>query len=577
MRKKVLFYALSLLSIASYGQTNENGMKFIENSFVESVGNIGNGFVLNTKDWPSDEQGEKASAVIRVKIEGMPLSEAERLGFNVKGSSNVSVSERRTNYLQSHNIIDVFVTPSKNFRLTVHHDQYGDASFPITKELKEKGVYNLTLRNNRTVTVRFASNPDGASIELDGKMLTGKTPFVQQGVTYGKHTIKVLLNGIVKTTVEREISDKEATFDFDLRETKLIHFDSDPKNAQIFISEANNVKERAETPCDLTLRYGSYQIIGQKNGIADTISITVGDATPSTITLQIIKKKQVEMFASYQGKRVSAFLDLDSKDANYTLDADIKRKSANSFRLRLPYGTYNATMSYGGNYKKRKIKVGSGSETIYEFPIKAKNDFVWPWQREYNAVPFGLSVGYVQKQMVTEGNGEKLKENGVWDDGEDKWLRGFQVGFRIQPCLSFGLGLSTGLYYEFYISSNDKYDYDSFQEHCIYVPVHALFRLPFSEKFAISFSGGLGFNYAVYGAYTGKNLESYTDFYGQPAYAKRFNMAAEVGVGIRYKSVQLNAVYAKGINNHGSYESLDSSYETNVNKLSIGISYVFGQ
>lgn len=576
MKKQLLLFVACLFSLVSYGQTNENGLKFVEGSFQESAGNIGNGFVLNTKNWPSDEQGEKASAVIRVKIEDMPIAEAEALSFDVKGSSNVSVSETRKNYLQSHNTIDVFVTPAKNFRLTVHHQAYGDTSFPITQELKEKGVYNLTLRNSRTVSVRFTSNPAGATIMLDGKNLTGKTPFVQQGVTYGKHQIKVLLNGIVKEEVEREISDKEAVCDFDIRDKKTIQFESDPNGAELYISESNIVKERATTPCELSLRYGSYQIIAQKNGIADTTSITVGDATPSKMVLQIVKKKQVEMFASYQGKRVDAFLDLDSRDANYTLDSEIRRHSAPSFRLRLPYGTYNATMSYGGNYKKRKIKVSGNSASQYEFPIKAKNDFVWPWQREYEAVPFGVTFGYVQKQMVTKGNGEKLKENGVWDDGEDKWLHGMQFGIRIQPCLSFGLGFSTGLFYELYISSNDEYDYDGFQEHNIYVPVHVLFRIPFSKKVALQLSGGLGFNYAVYGAYTGENLEDYTDFYGEDYFANRFNIAAEASLGLRFGPVQLNATYSKGINDHGSYHFVDSDYKTTINKLSIGISYVFG-
>lgn len=162
--------------------------------------------------------------------------------------------------------------------------------------------------------------------------------------------------------------------------------------------------------------------------------------------------------------------------------------NGNTYQVTRPIGSsykYYAT-NYNGKSPKTTVNVNNNSQSDYQLSIAARNSIVWPWQREYDAAPMGLAMGYVQKQMVTKGEGYKLKENGVWDDGEDKWLHGMQIGIYAQPCFSWGLGMYTGLFYEFYLSSNDNYDYDSFQEHNLVIPVHALYRLPFSRKCALS-------------------------------------------------------------------------------------------
>lgn len=96
-----------------------------------------------------------------------------------------------------------------------------------------------------------------------------------------------------------------------------------------------------------------------------------------------------------------------------------------------------------------------------------------------------------------------------------------QFGLHLQPCFSFGLGMYTGIFYELYLSSNDNEYYTSYQEHDIYVPVHALFRLPFSEKVSLWIHGGLGFNYGVYAKYSSddEGADDLTDVFGEPLYA----------------------------------------------------------
>lgn len=88
-------------------------------------------------------------------------------------------------------------------------------------------------------------------------------------------------------------------------------------------------------------------------------------------------------------------------------------------------------------------------------------------------------------------------------------------------------------------------------------------------------TGGLGFSYAVYGAYTADEYEDYTDFYGEDAFPKRFNIALEGGLDFRVGPVQIGLLYSKGLSNHSSYSS-DGDYKTTYNKIGINVAWVFG-
>lgn len=243
--------------------------------------------------------------------------------------------------------------------------------------------------------------------------------------------------------------------------------------------------------------------------------------------------------------------------------------------MNLPYGTHSFRVSYNGKSKEKFINVNKPEQTQV-FKLSAKNDVVWPWQREYDIAPVGFSLAYVYKQLVTTGEGQKLKESGVWPDGKGKTLKGMQAGLHFQPCFKFGLGLYTGLFYELYVSTSKKYDYDMFIEHCAYVPVHLYYRIPFGRKVALSVHGGLGFNYVIHGAFSAKDedIEDYTDFYEEDGFPKKFNMAMEVGAGLRLGAFQLNFQYGKGLNDHKSYSS-QGDFKTIQNKYTFGVSYMF--
>ena len=290
------------------------------------------------------------------------------------------------------------------------------------------------------------------------------------------------------------------------------------------------------------------------------------------------KLKQQARFQMFSSSYLEKLEDYISDGMNGKLEG----KSQKSYTQTLPIGkTYNMMMSCYGGSKSRKIKVKDDMELDQEFKISGRKSFTWPWEREYEAAPMGFSIGYVTKQWVTTGEGEQLKENIVWGGAYSKRLHGMQFGLHFQPCLSWGLGFYTGLFYEFYISSNEEYrdmgQYDNFVEHDMYLPVHAYYRLPFAEKIALSVHGGVGFDCGLMAKFTSTDYpdaEPNTDYYGLDYWPKRFNVSGEIGVSLRLGTVQLNFQYSKGLNDHESYSSL-GNYKTVQNKISASISWVF--
>ncbi len=164
----------------------------------------------------------------------------------------------------------------------------------------------------------------------------------------------------------------------------------------------------------------------------------------------------------------------------------------------------------------------------------------------------GFSVGYVQKQWSVKSDGEKFKV-GYWDDS--KYISGVQAGIRVEPLFKYGFGIDTGLYYEFYYSKSKPQTSDgvefspSMQDHSLYLPIHAEYRLNFSDSFQAFFYGGVGFNLVV--ASSIKTNSDILEYDEDDAYRsldfKKFNASVEFGGGLRYSCFQLNFTMSKGL------------------------------
>lgn len=524
-------------------------------------------FSLMKSVWPDNSNGvDQESALIRVSFENLTRAEAAEVKYGT--SPNMSICDQK--FWEQDETGRYWIWVDSGVK-----DGYIEAVAPggiISNRLnlpvlQPKGIYEVVLMSEKSLTIHVKTLPaENAKVFIDGEF-KGMANQDIPNVKIGKHQLKVSYEGTERVNQEITVSESSVSFGtFDFRPKKIVNFTSDPHKATLYI----NGEEKGLTPMKLELPYDNYSVeVKLGVGEYDQQSITVNATSPEEIKLEPIKKKTFEAIAMYNGRKVTADLYVDGK---------IVEPKQESYTLTKPLGkTYNMLMSYYGDTKKRRIRVTEDMDNEQIFQINARNQIVWPWQREYDVAPMGFSAGYVQKQLVTTGEGSKYKEDGVYGEDGSK-LHGMQFGLHFQPCFSFGLGLYTGLFYEYYLKDGkDDWDGIKFEEHCLYMPLHGYYRLPFAEKVALSIHGGIGVNYAVKGSYKSDedDAEETTDFYGDEGYPKRLNLTAEIGVGFRVGPVQLNAQMAKGLNDHKSYVS-QGGFKTKQNKLSLSLSYVFG-
>lgn len=555
MARTLLTFLCSMLWICNFAQTTTNPLITL-NDWTEARadvgGNIWTKFIV---DWPQDANGDQDCALIIVKFENMNTANVGNVNFQLSPSAPLV---KVINQLQEIGEMLVFVTPSSNAYFEVYMERFGASNRLSGLSLKPKKAYEVTLRGERTVSINVMSRPTGIPVSIEsGESDTTDATFTD--VSLGKHRLTFTLDGET-VTKEIQVSDDNVKFEYDFRKKKQIKVISDPVDAELYV----NGEMVGYTPCDINLPHDIHTLIAKKGANRDTLIITVNSTSPKLYKLDPVKKISLELIPMYQGRPVPA---------DFYVDSELEGEGESSYRRSFPLGrSYEMTMRYRGNVKTRNIRISSKMATEQKFKIPARHEFVWPWQREYNTDPFGISFGYVSKQLVSRGGGHKIKENGIWgEEGLDKSLHGLQFGLFGEPCFKFGLGLHTGLYYEFYMSKSDNssYDYNKFQEHCLNIPVHLMYRLRLARKVALKLHGGAGFNYVVYGEISddSDSLEEITDFYGDGTY-KRFNMTLDMAVALRLGAFQLEGQYCKGIYDH----KLQEGYKTTQNKIQLSLS-----
>ena len=564
--KKILFLLFLCLGLGGL-HAQDSDKQLLLHSFrdVRSTGDLENLLHRFVPNWPKGMNGEDC-ALVRVSFENMAMADVKDVAFVFGGGlAQLMKVDYHTEDLQQ---VWLFVTPAGNAYMEARGDRYGYSNRLSDLVLKENHVYEVVLRNRKTVSITVVTKLPGVEAKLETGQQAEKG--VITDVPLGRHTLTLSKDGRILKEDHIEVSTENIFFEYDLRPTKPVRFISEPQ-AILYIDEEG----KGLTPVTLNLPYDSYSVtVMLSSEEKETRSITVSDESPSEEYFYPVKKQEFSVFATYNGSAVEADLYI-----NGNREKDAPKRM---YTLEMPVGTSCVMeMTYYGNSKRRIIKVKDNMRILQEFKIPAKKHSVSPWKRSFEARPGGFSFGYTAKQLETTGEGEMLRENGVWDDGAGKWLHGAQIGFHFQPAFSFGLGLYLGIFYELYMSYNDNYDglnyADKFQEHCVYVPVHAYFQIPFAEKCALSFHGGVGVSYSVYGEYSFSQDKSYvvSDFYGDPAFPRKLNLTGEIGGGLRFGAIQLNAMYSFGILDHGSYAD-QGKYRTVQNRMTFGISYLFG-
>lgn len=560
MKNRLLTLLMLVAVHALYAQTSY--LAFEKNTFA-----LAKDAVTYGKEWPKDSNGDEDAALIRVKIVNVTAQELDDVEFKLP--TQISISERVTRADLSE--VWLFVNAAKISNIGASIGGYGSSVlYTIDQDLKPKNSYKIILVNNKMVTISIETTPSNATVVIDDVEQIQLTPLHIESVTVGNHRVSLSINGkLIKDTVIT-VSDNKIHFPFDLRKTRLIRIESEPAGAQVYLNGSN--VSRGKTPLTLSLPYDSYQIIAKIDEVkTDTINTTVDDFSPSSISLTPMRKKQIKVTATYFGNPVVSDLDVD--DMYYGAQQT-------DYYLSLPYGSHRLRMTHNGKYKEERVRINKNSSSIYRIPIPTKSAFIWPWYREYNADAMGFSLSYVQKQLLYTDESDKTTAYNTWGES-GKWLQGVQAGVYFQPTFSWGLGLHTGLYYEYYTSTNDELtevdDFNLYTEHALYLPLHLYFRIPFSEQIALAVHGGLGANCGLARSIACKDEESYNApielEYGTNEYTGRYNFASELSLAFRLYSVQLQATYSKGFvdSNRDISEQIPSQ-----NKLAVGLSWVFG-
>lgn len=74
----------------------------------------------------------------------------------------------------------------------------------------------------------------------------------------------------------------------------------------------------------------------------------------------------------------------------------------------------------------------------------------WPYSTFYQDPVLGMSFGWNRRTLRAKNNSGKIHTN-IWGE-PNNWTDGLHMGITAYPTLSWGLGLYTGLFFEFYYS-----------------------------------------------------------------------------------------------------------------------------
>lgn len=183
-----------------------------------------------------------------------------------------------------------------------------------------------------------------------------------------------------------------------------------------------------------------------------------------------------------------------------------------------------------------------------------------------------ISIGYINKDWVTDFGNETYHENIFGQEG--KRLHGVQVAYNYTTCLPVGLGLHTGLAYEWCMSYSDEVKergFDRFNEHSLYLPVHATWHIPVSDDFSIQPYAGVGFNWKVSASFkSGLHTGMWTDAidpygrwdryedvalvrYGRNGWPHALNAQLEFGANLHISGVVVGFTYSRGLTDHEFY------------------------
>ncbi len=566
MRKFLFTLLVGCLALVSHAQ-----MKYIDGSFkpYETIKNTMTETDMGRQNmtaemikFPQNWNGDNSCALIRVQFENMSDDEIQKVRCEAENGKHVVESKFKNTGTALE--LWVFVDNGDRVDLTFSHPSYGSTRVSSLK-LMSKNQYQLRIQNEKTINLNFNTNPTGVTVILDGETI-GESPCSKLNSTYGKHRLQYIKNGIKTDPRLIEVSDANFSFNDDLRERKDINFSAHGTNVSLMVDG----EYVGMLPKTITVPFGYHKFIAESGALRDTSEIDeVSSATPENYNFRMVKKKSIEFFARYNNDRVPG--------ANVYIDETLIGQTPATWNV--PYGTSTIRMAYSNNSKSATLKVNDRTKAEFELKIPTRKRSWNPFDIDYRSRIAGISAAYVTKSWGVDLGGKKTHAD-IWAQ-EGKSLHGIQVGVPIQPTFGSGIGMNTGIFFEYYWSSNpSKSDqtYDKMEEMSLYMPVHLMFRLPLEEEFSLFINGGLGMDYGLKFNFMNDGEEgAYDQEYGSAGIPKQFNLSTEFGGGVQIMALQFSFQYSLGITNHNSIYQDDngSPIKAKQNKMTFSLALMF--
>ena len=252
MKRYILLFFALILSIPLLAQ-----LEVKEGSFKEVPGFVN----INTEKMYDDN--DKPYAVLKIKTEN--ISSKERHELNFKGDAQTFFEvEYKDGEVWLY--ISYYATYIK-----ISHEEFSSTEFHFPFDMKPKCGYELTLVNKTSNngqgagSLTITTTPEnGATIALNGKVLSQKTPYTNDMIAAGLYEITVSKYGFESVTKNIVINDGANThLNIELPYLYVrINITSEPSEARVFIDDVFG----GITPLSIdSIKYGAHELIVKKH------------------------------------------------------------------------------------------------------------------------------------------------------------------------------------------------------------------------------------------------------------------------------------------------------------------------
>lgn len=535
--------------------------------------------------WPTTSTGQvRDVAAIEIKFSGLPAEELDKIHFSAKPGEPVRV-ERNTAY----GVTATVFVPGNTDAVSLYHPRFGSDTIVMPIFLRPRTLYSVEaeLEALHKVEVKAAADPGLVPMITLGDFGQKPSPAIFDNVPNGVYRITVGA-GTDQNSTEVAVDIRNTDFDYqtfkdlDLRHKRNVTFKTKGDKNTNYYLDGEYVGTGEEVTA--VVPFGPHSVKAEINKDKyDERAIEV-DANTDRIFFAPQARKTLEFVGLYNGHAVPTSI-ISATGVN----APAGYSTSHQLRLPADNQSFTITLSDEGGHKgKKSLKITEKMPVDHQIKLQSGRAFVWPWESEYRTAKWGWEFSYVTKQIVVSGESDddsvniETGWNGVWSDGFNHWLHGIRTGFHFQPAFKFGLGLYTGLFGEFYLSStkDESSDFKDYFEFDLSIPLHILYQFPLGKKIAVGFHTGLGFNWSLAGTYYedfGSTYETDKENveFGEPPYPKAFSINWDFALWLRLGPIYLSGTVSKGMSDLGCFPDFGLNAKSVMKKYIVGASVVF--